>query len=1339
MRYISGGLRGETRFISVSALLAVAIALAVFVPVAVHGTSSATGSNTSVMAWDSTDAKAGSLTRYSGQNVTFYANFTNVTDGTPIIPLGGANCNVSFNTTGSWLGPFNMSYNSASGVYAYNSSFTWKGLFDFNVSCLSNATLGNEWLNVTDNFTITNSYPVINPKPLQSVTCYEDSCPAIAYNFSSNCTDADANDVLTFSRDAGTFFSCFSMDNQTGIVDLSGCDSNGEAVNNYVMSLIVTDSEDKPDIVDQTYTIIAVNDDPVIDISDCTSESPATQDVLFTCDVTASDEEDGTQAGGKLNFISNTTWFGINITTGQVSFTPSNSEVGTHSINITVNDTGGAGVSSLLSLAVNNVNDAPNITWACYNTTVLTEENTTENVIFNCTINATDIDSGETLSFYSNTSWFAMNTTPRLAYDGMGNFSTLVNFTPRDSAVGSHHINVTVNDSYVTDWMMINFTVFDVPDTPVFYGIANGTNITSYEMVWIDYPVLAFDNDTYWNSSEYINFTHNQNALFSFTYLNTTATRIFFRPDTADSGAYDTRINITDGTGNSAYIVINITIYDNNLPNAPNLTLACHDTNSTYNVSCYYNVSQNVTEPDGNTFNFTDNSSLFTINSTTGEINFTADDADVGNHSITINITDQHGATNFTIVFIEIRNVNDAPTLALQNWTAYQTILFNASLVSNVSDQDKNVSSAIFNESFVFTAFNASNASQSLMNFINMSSNGTIYLRPNQSHIGNHSINITVNDSFGVMDWQIANFTIYAYNNPPFFTYACNATRQVTENDNVTCWINATDIDSDNLTFNTNTSWFTLNTTAQPINTTNPNASTQANFTPSFSEVGNHSILVNVTDDEGEVSEVIFDFEVTGQNFDPVITWWRWISSSPVDMSSSDTGAVTAFISSENKTILFTHNSNDPDTDPLYYSWVVDGTVNATTANLTYLVPFRYSNGSVFNMTLIVDDQNGGYAQQEWNVTTLNINLPPKLYTNVTNQSWPENTIETMNISAYLRDQDADNLTFTYNLTSDCQATSCMSLSFTGTSAGYTTVFTPASNWWGVTNVSITANDSQYTATTNSFMLNVTYVPRQIQYVQVSSSGGSGSGGRMTSIASLEITTGPIQIIEPNKILRIPLLLENTGEVSLNTINLTAEADGDDIGLQLADTYYNRLAVGENASTHLTVDITDAQKDRYEIKVTAAVSSPDLNETATISLETTPINKTEVDIRIEFVKDLFEDNPECMELMELVFEAENALGDENIDRARNLTGIALENCRDLIKYGSVSGQVHARTMPLSINIQPFEVAVVFIIAIAAWFGLSRALRPARPRSRISGIATRYGQPETGQQKPKRPQ
>jgi hypothetical protein len=1307
MQYKKRGMTGVAGPISFAVLLIAVFSVLFMSSIIVRSTSSASGSSVRLEAYDLTDAKAGSLTKYVNQNVTFYANFTDITDGTPIRPIGGVFCNITLNKSGSWAGPFNMSYDFTSNLYWHNDSSTWKGVLDFNVSCMANSTFSFEWLNVTDNYTITNTYPSISPKPLPDFTCYEDACGT--YDFSANCSDVDVNEVLIYSRDAQTYFSCFSMDNLTGIIDLSGCDNSNEAVNNYVMSLIVTDSDDKPDIVDQTYTVIAVNDAPAIDISDCSSASPGAEDTLFTCDVTASDEEDGTEAGGLLNFTANETWFSIGLTSGQVSFTPSNSEVGTHHINITVNDTGGSLDSSTLELQITNVNDPPSLIWVCYNTSYLLGTNTTENAEFTCRLNASDIDNGDSLAFLTNTSWFAMNSSYQASYDGLGNFSTLVNFTARDDAVGAHHINISVNDSSTgSDWLLINFTVFDVPDTPAFLNIVNGSNITGFEFVWLDYTILAHDNDTYWNSSEFINFTHNQTTLFNFTYLNTTATRIYFRPVKGEAGQYDIRINITDGSGNINYSIINLTIYSNSPPYAPNISLTCYDTNSTFNNSCYYNLSQNVTEPNSDTFNFTDNSTLFDINVTSGEINFTANDTSVGNHTVWINLTDKYGAINFTLLYIEINNVNDAPSLNLKNWTAYQTVVFNIDLTNNVSDQDTNVPSGIFNETFGFFAVNASNQSQSLMTFLNMTVNGSIYLVPNATHIGNFSINITVNDSAGVQAWQAINLTVYAYNNPPMFTWVCNNTSPVTEDDNVTCWLNATDIDSKNLTFDTNVSWFSLNKTAQPINLTNPNATSLVNFTPTFSEVGNHSILVNVTDDEGAYDEAVIDLEVKVMNLYPTIDWWRWVTSDPSNLSTT----ATNFLSKENESIVFTHTSSDADGDPLTYTWLINGTQNSTSANTTWQVPFHYSNLSVVNVTLKVTDSKGASVTQQWNVTVIHVNLPPELYKNITNQTWPENTQETFNISTYIRDFDGDNLTFTYNLSSDCQATPCMNITFSGTSGDYVATLTPASNWWGITNVSITANDSEYTATSNSFMLNVTYVPRQTQIVYVRTSGGSGgSGGSSQKVASLNIEIKPLVIVKENELISAEIFLENTGEITLNTLNLTAETDYRNISLSLRDTFFEKLDIGANATTYLTMDITKAEKGRYEIRMIANVSNPKLNETATIYLETTPINKTYVEVKIEFVKDLFEDNPECMELMELVFQAETALGQKDIDKASNLTKIAMDNCRDLIQYGDVSGQLPSLTQPLTINLQPLDIAIVFAIAIAIWFAISRVIRP----------------------------
>jgi hypothetical protein len=461
-------------------------------------------------------------------------------------------------------------------------------------------------------------------------------------------------------------------------------------------------------------------------------------------------------------------------------------------------------------------------------------------------------------------------------------------------------------------------------------------------------------------------------------------------------------------------------------------------------------------------------------------------------------------------------------------------------------------------------------------------------------------------------------------------------------------------------------------------------------------------------------AEAVIDFEVLNNNTAPTINWWWWFETSSGQSSESNGTADTEFLATENKTVFFKHTSTDPDSDPLTYSWLINGTVNATIGNITWRVPFDYSNATIVNATLMVTDSKGASVQQEWNLTVISVNLPPKLYSNIPNQTWAENMRETLNITERLRDPDGDNLTFTYDLTPNCQATSCMTISFSGTSSDYAATFTPANNWWGITNVTITANDSQYTATSNSFALNVTYVPRQTQYVTVTSGGGGGRSGG-SQVATLSMTIDPFVTIIPKEIVKAPILLENTGEVTLNIVGLSAEvADADgDISLLLGNTSFKKIDVNGNVSTYLVINVTNAKKERYEIRVIANVSSPVLNETSTIYLRTTPTNVTETEIRIEFVKDLFEDNPECMELMEIVFQAEEALDSENMGKAKNLTKTAIDNCRDLIKYGQVSGRLPSQAQPFAINLQPLDVAIVFAVAIVAWFVLKLSLRKKR--------------------------
>ncbi len=89
--------------------------------------------------------------RYFNQTVFFYANYTNITDGTPVF-IGGMNCSIWFSDWGNWT---NMTNATSSGVYEFNRTFSRAGLYSWNVTC-NESTDSFDWLMAGENITITN-------------------------------------------------------------------------------------------------------------------------------------------------------------------------------------------------------------------------------------------------------------------------------------------------------------------------------------------------------------------------------------------------------------------------------------------------------------------------------------------------------------------------------------------------------------------------------------------------------------------------------------------------------------------------------------------------------------------------------------------------------------------------------------------------------------------------------------------------------------------------------------------------------------------------------------------------------------------------------------------------------------------------------------------------------------------------------------------------------------------------------------------------------------------------------------------------------------------------------
>ncbi|WP_262250442.1 putative Ig domain-containing protein, partial [Parapedobacter soli] len=192
-----------------------------------------------------------------------------------------------------------------------------------------------------------NDTPTISGTPATTVN--QDA----AYSFTPTAADIDAGDVLTFSIANKPDWAAF--DAATG--ELSGTPSNDDVGITTGIIISVSDGAASASLPAFDLEVVNVNDAPTISGTPATT---ANQDVAYRFVPTAADID----AGDVLTFsIANKPdWATFNATTGELSGTPGNDDVGvTTGIIITVSD--GAASASLpaFDLEVENVNDAPTI------------------------------------------------------------------------------------------------------------------------------------------------------------------------------------------------------------------------------------------------------------------------------------------------------------------------------------------------------------------------------------------------------------------------------------------------------------------------------------------------------------------------------------------------------------------------------------------------------------------------------------------------------------------------------------------------------------------------------------------------------------------------------------------------------------------------------------------------------------------------------------------------------------------------------------------------------------------------------------------------------------------
>ncbi|MCP5002637.1 MAG: hypothetical protein GY941_01605, partial [Planctomycetes bacterium] len=178
-----------------------------------------------------------------------------------------------------------------------------------------------------------------------------------------------------------------------------------------------------------------------------TAITSVTEDSAYSYTLTVSDVD----VGDSLILSAPTlpTWLSFDAGTGVLSGTPSNAEVGDHSVVLRVND-GTVDVDQNFTITVSNSNDAPTIT-----STAITSA--TEDRAYSYTLTVSDVDVGDSLTLSAPTlpTWLSFDA-------GTG----VLSGTPSNAEVGDHNLVLRVNDGTVDVDQNFTLTVSNSNDAP---------------------------------------------------------------------------------------------------------------------------------------------------------------------------------------------------------------------------------------------------------------------------------------------------------------------------------------------------------------------------------------------------------------------------------------------------------------------------------------------------------------------------------------------------------------------------------------------------------------------------------------------------------------------------------------------------------------------------------------------------------------------------------------------------------------------------------------------------------------------------------------------------------
>jgi len=703
-----------------------------------------------------------------------------------------------------------------------------------------------------------------------------------------------------------------------------------------------------------------------------------TQDQVFEVQINATDPDNDTIIFTDNSKAPEVNWLVFSMNgTGFISFTPTNDDVGNHTVGISIEDGINDPVTKNVVFSVANVNDPPHIiNWTPESLTPETTENNTIGFSFEYNASDPDIPYGDVLT----ATWIVDGVVNATNFnETSGSWSLTTGFCePR-----YRNITLKVTDlEGESDSVTWNLSITNVNRLPTW-------NKTIGNITW-DEDTDLINNislDNYFYDPDYVEcgdnmaFSSTGNTNITITIGASAPYWVSFYPAADWFGTEEVFLTVNDGytTADSNNFTLNVT----NVPDPP--TIQPIPDQQAY---CYveFNYQVNASDPDEDVLTYYDNSSIFNIDSLTGLISFTPEPDHIKNYSINITVSD--GIFNVsTLMNLAVVN-NSAPVIdPINNQSVEENSLFELTVTGSDADGDSLTFSTNYSKMLNPVSTNATAANFSFT--------------PLDEDSGNHTILVTVTDARGATDSTTFVLEVIDVNNPPVLDYIGPRIAKI--NHTFSLKVNASDPDSeDTLMFSDNTSLFDIHWQTGMIE-----------FTPRDEDFGNHSVNISVTDNAAVPKtdyEVVL-FEVT-PNRAPTI---------------DEIGNQTA---TEDIQFNLTINASDPDGDRLNFT---DNSTMFTIGILSGLISFTpdFTETGLHYIQVNATDGDGAYDSKTFWLEVIEVNDPPYFDPALENQTATEGILFYYDINA--TDEENDPLTFSDNSTLFNISSSTGIISFTPT------------------------------------------------------------------------------------------------------------------------------------------------------------------------------------------------------------------------------------------------------------------------------------------------------------------